>query len=217
MLHVVDNLIPNEEISALRHLCDLHGDLKQTCEGKNLFSWIPGLHLQCFGVRTIESVLTLYVAFPLGVALLAAAGTYARHRTILPALPFLLRWTYLLYPAVSSKGFQVLGRCDCFADLDNATVCFLPADYSHECPSDLAEPGLRALAYLAVALYGIGVPLSYALLLHSARHAIRRDAETPLAKALFFLHKAFRPDSLWWPLVEAWRVKYPDLVVAMSI
>ena len=29
MLHVVDNLIPNEEIPALRHLYDLHGDLKQ--------------------------------------------------------------------------------------------------------------------------------------------------------------------------------------------
>jgi hypothetical protein len=41
MLHVVDNLIPNEEIPALRHLCDLHGDLKQASEGRNLFSWIP--------------------------------------------------------------------------------------------------------------------------------------------------------------------------------
>jgi hypothetical protein len=181
----------------------------------NLFSWVPGLHLQCFGVRTIESVLALYVAFPLGVALLAAAATYARHRTVLPALPFLLRWTYLLYPAVSSKGFQVLGRCDCFSKLDNTTDCFLPADYSHVCPTEYAEPGLRARAYLAVALYGIGVPLSYALLLHSARHAIRGDAETPLAKALFFLHKAFRADSLWWPLVEAWRVLLLTGVLAL--
>ncbi len=41
MLHVVDNLIPNEEIPALRHLCDLHGDLRQASEGRNLFSWIP--------------------------------------------------------------------------------------------------------------------------------------------------------------------------------
>ena len=41
MLHVVDNLIPDEEIPALRHLCDLHGDLKQVSEGRNLFSWIP--------------------------------------------------------------------------------------------------------------------------------------------------------------------------------
>ena len=41
MLHVVDNLIPDEEIPALRHLCDLHGDLKQVSEGRSLFSWIP--------------------------------------------------------------------------------------------------------------------------------------------------------------------------------
>ena len=41
MLHVFDNLIPNEEIPALRHLYDLHGDLKQASEGRNLFSWIP--------------------------------------------------------------------------------------------------------------------------------------------------------------------------------
>ena len=41
MLHVVDNLIPDEEISPLRHLCDLHDDLKQVSEGRDLFSWIP--------------------------------------------------------------------------------------------------------------------------------------------------------------------------------
>ena len=41
MLHVVDNLLTSEEIPALRQLCDLHGDLKQASEGRNLFSWIP--------------------------------------------------------------------------------------------------------------------------------------------------------------------------------
>ena len=75
--------------------------------------------------------LLFYVFFPLGVATLVVAAAYARHLTIVPALPFVLRWTYLLYPAVSSKGFQVLGGCDCFSGLDNRTLCFLPADYSY--------------------------------------------------------------------------------------
>lgn len=41
MLHVVDNLLPSEEIPALRQLCGLHGHLKQASEGRDLFSWIP--------------------------------------------------------------------------------------------------------------------------------------------------------------------------------
>ena len=40
MLHVVDNLLPSEEIPALSQLCDLHGHLKQASEGRDLFSWI---------------------------------------------------------------------------------------------------------------------------------------------------------------------------------
>ena len=96
----------------------------------DLFGWIPGLHLRCLGVTTLEGELLLYSLLPLGLVLAVLAFSWARHRSVVRALPFVLRLTYLLYPAVSSKGFQTLGRCDCFKQIDGLQFCFLPADYS---------------------------------------------------------------------------------------
>lgn len=39
MLHVVDNLLPVDLLEALRQLCVVHGELKQTHPGEALFSW----------------------------------------------------------------------------------------------------------------------------------------------------------------------------------
>ena len=39
MLHVVDNLLPVDRLEALRQLCVVHGELKQTHPGDALFSW----------------------------------------------------------------------------------------------------------------------------------------------------------------------------------
>ena len=39
MLHVVDNLLPTDLLEALRQLCLVHGELKQTNPGDALFSW----------------------------------------------------------------------------------------------------------------------------------------------------------------------------------
>ena len=100
----------------------------------------------------------------------------------------------------------VSSLCDCFRNIDGSAECFLPADYSYSCPSEHVDAKLRALALAAVAFYGAGVPLLYAGLLHAARHAIRHGSPTPLSASMGFLHAAFQPDSLWWPLVEALRV-----------
>jgi hypothetical protein len=58
---------------------------------------------------------------------------------------------------------------------------------------------------LAVALYGIGVPVLYAALLFVSRTAIRDENPTPLSTALSFLHASLHPWALYWPLVEAAR------------
>ena len=58
-------------------------------------------------------------------------------------------------------------------------------------------------------------PLLFALRLHAARADIRRGTATPRAAALAFLHGAFRPDALWWPLVEASRVLLLTGVLAL--
>ena len=69
-----------------------------------LFGWIPGLHLSCLGIRTLEAELLLNSLLPLLVILLSFAISWGRARSFAPALPFVLRLTYLLYPSVASKG-----------------------------------------------------------------------------------------------------------------
>ena len=68
-----------------------------------------------------------------------------------------------------------------------------------------APPALLALGALAIALFGIGVPLLYACLLYACRAAIQNEEETPLSASLAFLHGSLHPWALWWPLVEAAR------------
>ena len=103
-------------------------------------------------------------------------------------------------------GFQTLGACDCFAPLDGSTnICFLPADPSVLCPNGYAGAPEQPTAVLAVALYGVGVPVLYAALLFVSRKAIRDEIPTPLSTALSFLHASLHPWALYWPLVEAAR------------
>ena len=103
-------------------------------------------------------------------------------------------------------GFQTLGACDCFAPLDGSTnICFLPADPSVLCPNGYAGAPEQPTAVLAVALYGVGVPVLYAALLFVSRKAIRDENPTPLSTALSFLHASLHPWALYWPLVEAAR------------
>jgi hypothetical protein len=69
-----------------------------------LFGWIPGLHLSCLGIHTLQAELLLNSLLPLLVLLLSFAISWGRARSFAPALPFVLRLTYLLYPSVASKG-----------------------------------------------------------------------------------------------------------------
>ena len=79
-----------------------------------IFGWIPGMHLSCLGLRSLFSELLLMTVAPAVVVLVALMACYCRRRSMLSVLPFVLRWTYLVHPSISSKGFQVLGGCECF-------------------------------------------------------------------------------------------------------
>ena len=178
----------------------------------DFLSIIPGLHLSCLGFGGIVHKLAVYICFPLLVSLLACGASLLASRSVRPALPFLLFWTYFVFPSVSSHGFQAVARCDCFSITDGSGTidkpqCYLPADYSYTCPTEHAGHGVIALGFIAIVVYGLGVPVLYARLLFTARVDIR-SAEPPpdsLAPALSFLHGALLPDALWWPLVDASR------------
>ena len=174
----------------------------------DFFSWIPGMHLSCV-VDTLASRLLLLTFAPLAFALVALVASVARHRSMLPALPFVLWWLFFVYPTVASQGFQALGRCECFEDLDGRHDCFLPADLSVPCSWNgahgLAGGGVRQAAWLAVLVYAVAVPLGAGVSLYCARDAIRRGEPTELSRALSFLHGAFLVDFFWWQLVDVAR------------
>ena len=163
---------------------------------------IPGLHLECFGMGRLVNQLQLYTLLPAALVALGFAVTWCRHRSLLPALPNTLRFTYLVFPIVSSKGFQAFASCDCYENVDGDDLCLLPSDWHVVCPKD-AE--LIAVALVAVVLYGLGIPTAYALLLWRCREAIGTGEPTELSRALHFLHKELWPAALWWPLAEALR------------
>ena len=41
MLHIVDQFLPEQDIQALKELCEIHGELRQRLDDTNLFSWVP--------------------------------------------------------------------------------------------------------------------------------------------------------------------------------
>ena len=74
---------------------------------------------------------------------------------------------------------------------------------------------IRGIAYVAIALYPVGVPLSYVALFWRTRDAIWTDTPTPLSKALDFLVGEFDSNYYFWELVEV--TKKLLLVGAMSV
>ena len=85
-------------------------------------------------------------------------------------LPFVLGWTYLLFPTISSRGFRAIAPCDCFRYVNGSQTCLLREDYAIECTGSLfgrpsAPPSVLAPACAAIVLWAVGVPLLYAWLL----------------------------------------------------
>ena len=72
------------------------------------------------------------------------------------------------------------------------------------CDSDEYVKTKRA-AFAMLALWPVGVPLLYALLLWASRDALRTETETPLSKATAFLSADYRPSAFWWEPLEMCR------------
>ena len=142
------------------------------------------------------------MTFPAAFVGLSLAISWWRRRSLVPALPAIMRVTYVVYPTVSSIGFRALAPCRRFDNVDGSALSFLPSDWAVQCPID---GSLAALAWTAALAYGLGVPLAYTMLLRRCRDAILSRKPTALSEALRFLHREMQPAALFWPLVEASR------------
>ena len=97
---------------------------------------------------------------------------------LLGALPWLLTLSFLVFPMVSSAAFRAFS-CEPF-DTDRS---YLRADYSVECSTNTHESEVhefaKAIAWLGIGLYPVGISIVYAVLMLRARRAIIRASVRP--------------------------------------
>ena len=166
-----------------------------------------GLPLTCLQLGSFFDQLLFLVLLPCVLGLLILAFSMATEvltkrkaaslkAALIRALPYVLYLLFFTFPLVSSRAFQAF---DC-EEFDDRTR-FLRADYSLACNG--TEHGqVVFLAWVAIALYPIGVPLLYLALLLSARKAILAEQPTDLSRSLTFLHQDYEPSMFWWEVVE---------------
>ena len=123
----------------------------------------------------------------LGVEVVTKREAASLKAGVIKALPYLLYIFFFAFPLVSSRAFQAF---DC-EEFDDGTR-FLMADYSLNC-DDAEYSRVSFLAWVAIALYPVGVPLLYLTLLLCARKAILTEQPTALSRSLTFLHQDYDP------------------------
>ena len=167
-----------------------------------------GLPLSCLQLGSFFDQLLFLVLSPcvLGLLVLAcsmATEIFTKRKAaslkagLVLALPYLLYLLFFAFPLVSSRAFQAF---DC-EEFDDGTR-FLKTDYLLDCNDDAEYDRVVSLAWVAIALYPIGIPLLYLALLLSAREAILTEQPTALSRSLTFLHQDYAPSMYWWEVVE---------------
>ena len=182
--------------------------LLDTFDGLNLNIDAVGLPLPCLQLGSFFDRLLFVVLSPCVIALLivawcTTAEALAANRSstrlkggLIRALPYLLGLSFLAFPMVSSLAFQAFS-CESFND----GTRFLRADYSLNCDADDYD-AVTNLAWAAIVLYPLAIPLVCLVLLLSSRKAILTEQPTPLSEALAFLHQDYEPSMYWWEIVE---------------
>ena len=166
-----------------------------------------GLPLGCMRLGSFFDQLLFLVLAPcvLGILVLAcsmATEVLTKRKAaslkagLIRALPYLLYLAFCAFPLVSSRAFQAF---DC-EEFDDGTR-FLRVDYSLDC-DDNEYGRVVYLAWVAISLYPIGIPLLYLALLLSARKAILTEQPTALSRSLTFLYQDYAPSMYWWEVVE---------------
>ena len=71
-----------------------------------VLSWLPGLHGKCLFLPTLADELWFFLLTPVALSLICLAFSYARKASFVPAYPYVLGITFLVFPAISSRGFR---------------------------------------------------------------------------------------------------------------
>ena len=166
-----------------------------------------GLPLGCLQLGSFSDQLLFIVLLPCVLGLLVLtfsilAEVLTKHKDaslkagLIRALPYLLYLAFYAFPLVSSRAFQAF---DC-EEFDDSTR-FLRVDYSIDC-NNVEYGRIFFLAWVAIAVYPVCIPLLYLTLLLTARKAILTEHPTDLSRRLTFLHQDYAPSMYWWEMVE---------------
>ena len=161
--------------------------------------------LECLGMRGYVATLALYMIAPPVLALLillialARMPSKSRHsgaELLETAVPPLLMLFFLAYPLITNIAFDAF-PCHEFNESE-----WLKADVAIQCGTPEHDDA-KALAWVAICLYPIGLLVLNASLLYTARRAIQStscgvERTTPLSRAISFLHREFEPHLFWW-------------------
>lgn len=154
--------------------------------------------LTCAGLPGYGARLSFWMLLPAAlVATTLALVRVCGGRLVRWGLPAVLRLLFLLYPTVTQVAFETFPCYDLGADGGR----WLIADVSIECDGD-EHRHVTFWAWVAIAIYPLGIFASYAALLRMARDAIVSGKPTPLSRALGFLHREFVSSYFAWELAE---------------
>ena len=168
-----------------------------------------GSVLECLNMRGYVATLAVYMVTPGLVALLILLFGAARLRCLSAArrttrellkstAPYMLQLLFISYPLVTNVAFEAF-TCHTFTESE-----WLKTDVSIECGT-AAHDHAKALAWVAIVLYPIGLLVFNGALLLAARRAIISKKHTALSRATAFLHREYKPLLFWWELVEMFR------------
>lgn len=170
---------------------------------------IDGIPLACVGANGYQARLIFYLVAPMALVLvLVTVGTVRlcltrrTHLIVTRLLPYMLRIFFLSYPVLTNVGFEAFS---CFEFEDGSR--FLISDVTIVCGTG-EHAVVQRLAWIAIALYPIGIFILNAVLLATTHKAIIGSRASPLAKAIAFLHRDYKPTpaTFWWELAESERL-----------
>eukprot|EP00966_Prymnesium_polylepis_P086447 2001199-Prymnesium_polylepis.1 len=138
---------------------------------------------------------------------LAASVRAALPTGLQRVLPLTLSLTFLVLPSTSTRLFRAF-LCEIFEYDEVSSRSYLYADLTISCDSDEYE-STQTVAVAMLALWPVGVPLLYAVLLFASRQALRTGVPTSLSHATAFLADDYSYNYwlplAWWETLEMCR------------
>ncbi|CAM9199838.1 unnamed protein product, partial [Laminaria digitata] len=142
----------------------------------------------------------LVVTYTVAVRRKSASCKMVREKIRNKHLSVMLLLLFLVYSSVSSTVFRMFA-CDSVDDGNN----YLRADYRIMC-TDAKHRALQVYAAIMIAVYPVGIPLLYAVLLYRHRVALSdaRACKTA-AKPIAHLWAPYRPNAFYYEVIECGR------------